>query len=234
MKSVLIIGLGRFGHHLTQNMLELGNDVMIIDIDERKMEDLVPYATNAKIGDCTNPEVLRSLGIANFDLIFVCIGTNFQSSLEITSLVKEMGGKHVVSKATRDIQAKFLLRNGADEVIYPEKDIAEKCAERYSMNNVFDYIELDDDSAIYEIPPMQEWIGKSIREADIAHRYRVMVLGVRDPGDKTRIMPSADYVIDGEEHLIVLAARDAITKLLKQMEEKKSGKRQEKKGEKRR
>lgn len=234
MKSVLIIGLGHFGHHLTQNMLELGNDVMIIDIDERKMEDLVPYATNAKIGDCTNPEVLRSLGIANFDLIFVCIGTNFQSSLEITSLVKEMGGKHVVSKATRDIQAKFLLRNGADEVIYPEKDIAEKCAERYSMNNVFDYIELDDDSAIYEIPPMQEWIGKSIREADIAHRYRVMVLGVRDPGDKTRIMPSADYVIDGEEHLIVLAARDAITKLLKQMEEKKSGKRQEKKGEKRR
>lgn len=234
MKSVLIIGLGRFGHHLTQNMLELGNDVMIIDIDERKMEDLVPYATNAKIGDCTNPEVLRSLGIANFDLIFVCIGTNFQSSLEITSLVKEMGGKHVVSKATRDIQAKFLLRNGADEVIYPEKDIAEKCAERYSMNNVFDYIELDDDSAIYEIPPMQGWIGKSIREADIAHRYRVMVLGVRDPGDKTRIMPSADYVIDGEEHLIVLAARDAITKLLKQMEEKKSGRRQEKKGEKRR
>lgn len=234
MKSVLIIGLGRFGHHLTQNMLELGNDVMIIDIDERKMEDLVPYATNAKIGDCTNPEVLRSLGIANFDLIFICIGTNFQSSLEITSLVKEMGGRHVVSKATRDIQAKFLLRNGADEVIYPEKDIAEKCAERYSMNNVFDYIELDDDSAIYEIPPMQEWIGKSIREADIAHRYRVMVLGVRDPGDKTRIMPSADYVIDGEEHLIVLAARDAITKLLKQMEEKKSGKRQEKKGEKRR
>lgn len=233
MKSVLIIGLGRFGHHLAQNMLELGNDVMIIDIDERKMEDLVPYATNAKIGDCTNPEVLRSLGIANFDLIFICIGTNFQSSLEITSLVKEMGGKHVVSKATRDIQAKFLLRNGADEVIYPEKDIAEKCAERYSMNNVFDYIELDDDSAIYEIPPMQEWIGKSIREADIAHRYHVMVLGVRDPGDKTRIMPTADYVIDGEEHLIVLAAREAITKLLKRMEEKKSGKRQEKKGEKR-
>lgn len=230
MKSVLVIGLGRFGHHLTRNMLELGNDVMIIDSDERKLEDLVPYATNAKIGDCTNVEVLRSLGIKNFDLIFICIGTNFQSSLEITSLVKEMGGKHVISKATRDIQAKFLLRNGADEVIYPEKDIAEKCAERYSRDNIFDYIELDDDSAIYEIPPMREWIGKSIREADIAHRYRVMVLGVRDPGDKTRIMPSADYIIDGEEHLIVLAARDAITALLRRMEEKEKGKRKEKKG----
>lgn len=222
MKSVLIIGMGRFGHHLAKNMLELDNDVMIIDIDERKMEDLIPYATNAKIGDCTNPEVLKSLGIANFDLIFVCIGTNFQSSLEITSLVKEMGGKHVVSKATRDIQAKFLLRNGADEVIYPEKDIAEKCAERYSKNNVFDYIELDDDSAIYEIPPLREWIGQSIRKADIAHRFSVMVLGVRDPDGKTRIMPSADYVINDQEHLIVLAARKAITRLLKQIDKKKS------------
>lgn len=220
MKSVLIIGMGRFGHHLAQNMLELGNDVMIIDCDERKMEDLVPYATSAKIGDCTNPEVLKSLGIANFDLIFVCIGTNFQSSLEITSLVKEMGGRHVVSKATRDIQAKFLLRNGADEVIYPEKDIAEKCAERYSVDNVFDYIELDDDSAIYEIPPLAEWVGKSIREADIARRFHVTVLGVRDPGEKTRIMPSADYVVDGREHLIVLASRESIAKVLKQIQEK--------------
>ena len=112
MKSILVIGMGRFGHHLTKNLLELGNDVMIVDSEENRMEDLVPYATSAKIGDCTNPEVLRSLGVANFDLIFICIGTNFQSSLEITSLVKEMGGRHVVSKATRDIQAKFIDRPG--------------------------------------------------------------------------------------------------------------------------
>ena len=137
MKSILIIGLGRFGHHLTHNLLELHNDVMIVDIDERKVEDLIPYATSTKIGDCTNPEVLRGLGVANFDIVFVCIGTNFQSSLEITSLVKEMGAKRVVSKATRDIQAKFLLRNGADEVIYPEKDIAEECAVHYSMDNIW-------------------------------------------------------------------------------------------------
>lgn len=217
MKSVLIIGMGRFGHHLAQNMLELGNDVMIIDNDERKLEDMVPYATSSKIGDCTNPEVLKSLGISNFDLIFVCIGTNFQSSLEITSLVKEMGGRHVVSKATRDIQAKFLLRNGADEVIYPEKDIAEKCAARYSVDNVFDYIELDDDYAIYEIPPLKEWIGRSIRESDIARRFKVSVLGIKDFGARTKIMPSADYVIDESEHLIVLANRETISRLLRQI-----------------
>lgn len=221
MKSVLIIGMGRFGHHLAQNMLELGNDVMIIDIEESRLDDMVPYVTNVKIGDCTNPEVLKSLGISNFDLIFVCIGTNFQSSLEITSLVKEMGGRHVVSKATRDIQAKFLLRNGADEVIYPEKDIAEKCAERYSMDNVFDYIELDDDHAIYEIPPLPEWVGSSIREGNIGRNYGVTVLGVRGADGEKRIMPSADYVVNNEEHLMVLAERERISRLLKTIEKAK-------------
>ena len=217
MKSVLIIGMGRFGHHLAKNMLELGNDVMIIDSEESRLEDMVPYATSAKIGDCTNPEVLKSLGIGNFDIVFVCIGTNFQSSLEITSLVKEMGARQVVSKATRDIHAKFLLRNGADEVIYPDKDVAEKCAERYSMDNVFDYIELDDDYAIYEIPPLKEWIGKSIRQADIARNYQVTVLGVRDASGEKRIMPSADYVVDASEHLMVLSERGNMAKLLKRI-----------------
>ncbi len=215
MKSVLVIGLGRFGQHLAKNLLDLGNDVMVIDIEESKVSELLPYVTSAKIGDCTNPGVLRSLGIDNFDLIFVCIGTNFQSSLEITSLVKEMGGKHVVSKATRDIQAKFLLRNGADEVVYPEKDIAEKCAERYSMDNVFDYIELTDEYAIYEIPPLPEWVGRTIREIDIARRYQVTVLGTKDKNGNTKVMPGAEYRVDEEQHLIVLAGREAIDGILR-------------------
>ncbi len=215
MKSVLIIGMGRFGHHLAYNMLEMGNDVMVIDNDEKKLEDIVPYATSSKIGDCTNPEVLKTIGVTNFDVIFVCIGTNFQSSLEITSLVKEMGAKKVVSKATRDIQAKFLLRNGADEVIYPDKDIAEKCAARYSVDNVFDYIELTEGYAIYEIPPLKEWKGRTIRESNIAAKYKVTILGIKEFGSHTKIMPSADYVINEDEHLIVLASRNNIGKLLK-------------------
>ena len=215
MKSVLIIGMGRFGHHLAYNMLEMGNDVMVIDNDEKKLEDIVPYATSSKIGDCTNPEVLKTIGVTNFDVIFVCIGTNFQSSLEITSLVKEMGAKKVVSKATRDIQAKFLLRNGADEVIYPDKDIAEKCAARYSEDNVFDYIELTEGYAIYEIPPLKEWKGRTIRESNIAAKYKVTILGIKEFGSHTKIMPSADYVINEDEHLIVLASRNNIGKLLK-------------------
>ena len=128
MKSILIIGLGRFGTHLCMNLSKLDNEIMIVDECEERLEDLLPYVTSAKIGDCTNIKVLESLGVSNFDLCIVCIGNNFQNSLEVTSLLKDLGAKHIVSKANRDIHAKFLLRNGADEVIFPDRDIAEKLA----------------------------------------------------------------------------------------------------------
>lgn len=167
MKSVLIIGMGKFGHHLCKDLIALDNDVMIIDQQEERVSDLISLVTNVQIGDCTNPQVIKNLGVGNFDIVFVCIGTNFQSSLEITSLVKEMGARYVISKANRDVHAKFLLRNGADEVIYPDRDIAEKLARRCSANHVFDYIELDDEYSIYEIPTAEEWVGHSIRDIDI-------------------------------------------------------------------
>lgn len=216
MKSILIIGLGRFGHHLCINMASLGNDVMIVDQKEECLEDLLPYVTSAKIGDCTNETVLKSLGISNFDICFVCIGTNFQSSLEITSLVKELGGRRVISKANRDIHAKFLLRNGADEVIYPDRDIAEKTAVRYSTDHVFDYIELTPEYSIYEIPPLPEWVHKSIREVDIRNRYHISVLGIKREG-RAQLMPPADYIIQAQEHLMVIGRREHIDSILKEM-----------------
>jgi trk system potassium uptake protein TrkA len=197
-------------------MARLGNDVMIVDQKEECLEDLLPYVTSAKIGDCTNETVLKSLGIANFDLCFVCIGTNFQSSLEITSLVKELGGRRVISKANRDIHAKFLLRNGADEVIYPDRDIAEKLAVRYSTDHVFDYIELTPEYSIYEIPPLPEWVHKSIREADIRNRYHISVLGIKREG-RAQLMPPADYVIQAQEHLMVIGKREHIEHILKEL-----------------
>ena len=217
MKSILIIGMGRFGHHLAQNFLEHEHDVMIVDENEEKLEDMVPYATSTRIGDCTKEEVLKSIGIRNFDVVFVCIGTNFQSSLEITSLVKEMGAKRVISKATRDIQAKFLLRNGADEAIYPEKDIAEKWAERYSLDNIFDYIDLPGAFGIYEMPPLKEWVGKSIRESDIAAKYKVSILGIKKPNEEEmRVMPGADYVIRDTDHLMVMAGNEVAERILEE------------------
>ena len=215
MKTVLIIGMGRFGQHLCRKMLKLNNEVMIVDRNEEAMEDLLPLVTNAKIGDCTNEEVLHSLGIGNFDLCFVCIGTNFQSSLEITSLLKEAGAKYVISKATRDIQAKFLLRNGADAVVYPEKDIAERIAVRYSADNVFDYIELDEEYSIYEIPPLREWIGKTIGEVDFRARLNSSIIGTKLNGI-TSFLPGADHVFRADEHLMVIKKKD-IDKILKHL-----------------
>ena len=214
MKSILIIGMGRFGRHLCKNLSQLGNQVMIVDEKEENLEEMLPYVVSAKIGDCTNENVLKSLGLSNFDLCFVCIGTNFQSSLEITSLVKELGGRHVVSKANRDIHAKFLLRNGADEVIYPDRDIAEKLAVRYSANHVFDYIELTEEYSIYEIPPLPEWTGKTIKELDIRNRYGIHILGTKANG-KAKLMPGASYVICQEEHLMVIGKKEDVDRILK-------------------
>lgn len=213
MKSVLIIGLGRFGHHLCTNMVQLGNEVMIIDRDEEKMTDLLQYATAAKVGDCTNEDVLKSLGVGNFDICFVCIGSNFQSSLEITSLCKELGAKYVISKANRDIHAKFLLRNGADEVFYPDRDIAERLAVKYSTSHVFDYIELTEGYSIFEIPPLGSWVGKSIGQSAIRARFHVSILGIKKEGH-LQLLPTADRVLEKDDHLMVVGKKKDFDKIL--------------------
>ena len=151
MKSILIIGLGRFGRHLCRKFMSLNNEVMIVDRDEAAVTALADEVTSAQIADCTDENALRALGVKNFDLCFVCIGSDFASSLLITSMLKDMGAARVVAKASQDIHAKLLLRNGADEVVYPERDSAERMATRLSAQNVFDYIELTDEYSIYEI-----------------------------------------------------------------------------------
>ena len=126
MQSILVIGVGRFGKHLAKTMLDLGNDIVIVDKNEEKVEALNSIFPDSFIGDCQNEGVLRSLGINNFDICFVCTGKDFQASLEITSLLKELGAKKVVSVAKRDRQANLLKKIGADDTIYPEREIAEK------------------------------------------------------------------------------------------------------------
>lgn len=167
MKTVLIIGLGRFGSTMAMKLHELGHEVMAIDTSEDRINAVLPYVTSAQIGDCANEQYMNSLGIRNFDVCVVAIGDNFQSSLEITSLLKDLGAKFVLSRASRDIHAKFLLRNGADQVVYPEKEMAIRSAVRYSSDNIFDYIELTPEHSIYEIPVPEGWIGRSIIEMNI-------------------------------------------------------------------
>ena len=215
MKTVLIIGLGRFGRHLATRMAKLGNEVMVVDQDAEVVEKLLPIVTDGKIGDCTDEEVLRSLGVNNYDICFVCTGSSFQSSLEITDQLKVLGGKKVISKADRDIQAKFLLKNGADEVVYPNRDIAEKMAVRCSMNNVFDYVELSQGYSIYEIPPLPKWVGRTVGEVDIRRQYSLSIISTKKAG-KLDMLPGAGHVIEADEHLVVIGLQKDIDRVVGQ------------------
>lgn len=215
MKTVLIIGLGRFGRHLATRMAKLGNEVMVVDQDAEVVEKLLPIVTDGKIGDCTDEEVLRSLGVNNYDICFVCTGSSFQSSLEITDQLKVLGAKKVISKADRDIQAKFLLKNGADEVVYPNRDIAEKMAVRCSMNNVFGYVELSQGYSIYEIPPLPKWVGRTVGEVDIRRQYSLSIISTKKAG-KLDMLPGAGHVIEADEHLVVIGLQKDIDRVVGQ------------------
>lgn len=216
MKSILIIGVGRFGRHLCQKFMQLHNEVMIVDRSESVVSALAGEVTRALIADCSDEAVLASLGVHNFDLCFVCIGSDFESSLLITALLKDMGARRVIAKANRDIHARLLLRNGADEVVYPEKDSAERMAVRLSAEHVFDYIELSDGYSIYEIPPLPQWVGHTVRQLDIRNRYRINILAVKT-GEELRPMPGADYQFTGQEHVLALASSEDARKLLKKI-----------------
>lgn len=183
MKSILLIGLNNFGSQVAKRLHELGHEVMAVDRDENRVNAVLQFVTDAQIGDSTNEVFLDTLGIDNYDVCIVAIGGDFQSSLETTSLLKERGAKLVVSRADRDVQAKFLLRNGADEVINPEKQIAEWTAIRYSSNHILDYIRLDDEHAIYEVSVPEDWVGKTIGQIDIRKKYNINILAVKNNGN---------------------------------------------------
>lgn len=214
MKSFLIIGMGSFGHHLCRSLEKQNCEIMIVDEKQEYLEDMLPYVTSAKIGDCTNPEVLKSFDVEAFDACFVSVGGSFQNSLQITSLLKELGAKKVYSKADEDIQAKFLLRNGADEVIYPEKDGAERIAIRVSSDNIFDSIEISEDYYIMEIQPRQEWFGKTICELNFRKKYRLNIMAVKKEKELFP-MPDLNYEFTQGEHLMVLGHIDDIRNVTK-------------------
>ena len=211
MKSILLIGLGNFGMMIAKQIHELGHQVMAIDKDEERVNEALPFVTNALIGDSTNENFLASLGINNFDVCIETIGNNFQSSLETTSLLKELGGKMVVSRANREVQAKFLLRNGADEVVNPEKQIAKWTAIRYTSDHTLDYIKLDDNHAIFEVNLPKEWIGRSVREMDIRQKFGINIMAVKKNGDMNLTI-SPDTLFEQGQTLLVLGEHKAIQK----------------------
>ncbi len=210
---MLVIGLGRFGRHLATKLHELGNEVMVVDRDEAAVHRVTPYVTAAHIGDCMDEEVIQSLGVRNFDVCFVCTSDNFQSSLEITSLLKEAGAHMVVSKTDREMHAKFLLKIGADAVIHPERDMAYRTAIKYSAKNAFDYIELTPKYAIFETKPPASWVGHTLQELRVRTRYNVNIIGIK-VGAHVLPMIDASHVFSRDEHILVAGSQKDVLKLM--------------------
>ena len=202
MKSVSLIGAGQFGCHVAKIMNEMRCEIMAVDIDESSINDILPFCTSAQIGDGTNEDFLRSLGVGNFDVCIVSIGDNFQSSLEITALLKELGAQVVISRASNDVQEKFLLRNGADEVVYPEKQSARRLAVKLSSDAILDFFELDESYSIYEMAMPRDWVGKSVVQLDVRRKYNINVISIKRDG---RVMiPGADTVMSQDDRLYVI------------------------------
>lgn len=209
MKSVLLIGLGNFGMLIAKQIRELGHQVMAVDVDEERVNAALPYVTNALIGDSTNPTFLESLGISDYDVCIETIESDFQNSLETTSLLKELGAKLVVSRANREVQAKFLLRNGADEIVNPEEQIAKWTAIRYTSDHILDYIELDESHAIFEVTIPEAWLGKSVHQIDIRKKYGINVMAIKENGKMDLTITPEDIFKEGQT-LLVLGEHKAI------------------------
>lgn len=211
VKSVLLIGLGRFGKHVAVSLDALGHEIMAIDRNEDRVNDALSFVTNAQIGDSTNIDFLASLGIGNYDLCVVAIGNDFQSSLETTSNLKELGARLVVARASRDVHAKFLLRNGADEVVYPEKQIARWTSIRYTSNHIVDYIELDDNHSIFEVSVPRQWVGMSIGQLDIRRKFNINIVAVKQNG-KMNVAVSPDTLLTSDKTMLVIGEYKALQK----------------------
>ena len=203
MKSILLIGLGRFGKHIALHLNQLGHEVMAVDHVEERIDAVLPFVTSAQIGDSTNADFLKTLGIRNYDVCIVAIGNDFQSSLETTSLLKELGAQLVVSRAARDVQAKFLLRNGADEVVYPEKQLAKWTAIRYTADHILDYFELDEDHAMFEVPVLTDWVGRTVGQIEIRKKFNINIMGMKRNG-KLELSISPDTVLGKDDTMLVL------------------------------
>ena len=214
MKSFLLIGVNRFGTMLAKQLHELGHQVLAVDRNEDRINAVLPFVTDAQIGDTTNEEFLRSLGVDGFDVCFVSIGSDFQSSLETTSLLKELGARHVVSRADRDIQEKFLLRNGADEVINPEKQVAKWAAISYSSEHILDYFSLDSEHALYEVSVQDDWVGKTIGQLDIRKRYGINVMALKKDG-RMLLSLTPDTALEEDMTMLVLGTHKALQKCFK-------------------
>ncbi len=214
MKSFLLIGLGSFGNHIARELYDLHHQILAVDTDEEKVQRALPYATDAQIGDTTDRTFLKSLGVQNFDVCIVTIGENFESSIITVVLLKELGARKIIARASHGIQERLLLHNGADEVIYPAKQLAAWTAIRCSSDKILDYTELDDNYSIYELTIPREWEGQSLLQLNLRGKYGINILGIRENGQLNMDMtPETSFRKDNS--VLLLGPKTSVQKCFK-------------------
>jgi len=213
MKQFAIIGLGRFGSSIAKTLYQMGHDVLAIDNDPEEVQEISDYVTHAVQADATDEVTLNTLGIRNFDVAVITIGTDIQSSILITLLCKEMGVKYVLAKAQNELHAKVLYRIGADKVVFPERDMGSRVAHNLVSSNILDYIELAPEYSLVEIVPNPEWEGKSLRQLNIRAKYGVNVIAIKRGDGKVNVAPQAEDVVENDDILVVIGNNDDIKRI---------------------
>ena len=212
MKNYVVIGCGRFGSSVAKTLYSLGHEVLAIDKNEEKIQNIAEQVTHAVEADCTDENVLKSLGIRNFDVAVISIGSDIQSSIMATLICKELGVQYVLYKAQNELQAKVLYKIGADRVVFPERDMGIRVAHNLVSQNVLEYIELDPHYSIAEILATSKWIGKTIGQLDLRANYGITVMAVKQ-GININISPEADDVLKAGDILVVIGKNEQINKV---------------------
>ncbi|MDE7163528.1 MAG: TrkA family potassium uptake protein [Clostridia bacterium] len=211
-KSILIIGMGRLGSHLAEKMQDLGHDVMILDNKEERISRLASRFSDARIAEYTHEDVLSALDIPSFDICFITVGDNLEASMLTTITLKKLGAKYVASRARDDIQCELLKKIGADEIIYADGETADKLAIRHNANNIFDYVALTDGYAIFEVPIVKAWEGKSIIELDVRKKYKINIIAIKR-GEHLDPSPMPDFVFTEGDHIFVIGKSRDVFKM---------------------
>lgn len=216
MNSFAVIGLGRFGQSLAKRLAALGNEVLAIDNDMESVQDVSEFVTQAVATDALDESALKALGITEFDCVIVTISKNVEANILITSMLKGLGVKYVVSKAVSDLHAKVLKQVCADKVVFPDKDMAEKLAQNLTASSVLDYIDLSDKFSIVEVETPKSWYGKSLKQLNVRAVYGVNVVALKNRySDSINVSPHPDYIFAEEDILVVIGSNDDINKLVK-------------------
>ncbi|MBU3092460.1 TrkA family potassium uptake protein [Clostridium sp. CM028] len=211
-KQFIVIGLGRFGESVAETLYSLGNDVLAVDFDEDVVQNISDNVTHAVQADANDENSLRALGIRNFDCAVISIGSNIQSSILATLLVKELGVKYVITKATNALHAKVLYKIGADRVVFPERDMGVRVAHNLVSSNILDYIELSPDYSIAEVISPEEWHNKTLGELNIRAQYGINVMAIKRNND-IDVAPAADNIVEPGDIIVAIGNIEELNKL---------------------